>query len=101
MDRRSVSQAMQAKASKFLIYADRTLAGCEAVCAPTFGVEREKVRIRVACTGQRGDIRTRGFAERHGAQTSLRTCQTGGGGVTSVHGRRRTYSASLMATVHI
>ena len=70
-----MSEVMQAQAAELRVFADRAPAGREAVRAPAFGVARKQERIGAASTGQRGDVRPRGFAERHRARASLRVFQ--------------------------
>ena len=70
-----MAQVVQAQAAELRIRADRAPARDEAGLPPRLGVARKQVRIRVARTGQRGDVRPRGLAERHGARASLRVAK--------------------------
>ena len=69
---RRVAQVVQAQPVKLRVGAYRPPARREAPIAPTFSVLRAQERIRVARVGQRGDERSRGPAERHGARANLR-----------------------------
>ena len=67
-----MAQVRQAQAAELRVRADRAPAGREAVRAPASGVARKQERIGADHTGQRGDVRPCGFAERHRARASLR-----------------------------
>ena len=75
-----MAQVVQAQAAELRIRADRAPARDEAGLPPRLGVARKQVRIRVARMGQRGDVRPRGCAERHGARASLRVAKVDGVG---------------------
>ena len=66
-----VPQVMQPQPAELRIRADRTPAGGQYRETPAFGMAREQVRLRVAGIGQRLDMRSRGFAERHRVRAGL------------------------------
>ena len=67
-----MAQVMQAQAAELRVRANRAPARNEAGLPPRLCVARKQVRIRVAHTGQRGDVRPRGRAERDRARAGLR-----------------------------
>ena len=68
-----MARVMQAKPAELRISARCPPAMSENPDTPAFGVARKQERIGVARTEQRGDVRPRGFAERHGARAGFRS----------------------------